>query len=182
MRILLDMDDTICSLVPKWVYYYNKKYGTHYKIEDIKAWELPGDWRLWEEILKEESFYRDLPWTHPNNPESIRRLAELGHDVGIATSAVSGEAAKGKYMWCHTHLVIPGIIRGMDRVWIGRDKSWLKGDMLVDDNVDNLNKFPGVGVCMDQPWNQDWEGPRIDNLDQLPFVILKTNWREQRSG
>lgn len=49
-----------------------------------------------------------------------------------------------------------------------QNKNLIRGDVLIDDYIDNLEKFTiGTPVCMDQPWNQEWKGERIKILPKI---------------
>lgn len=171
MIILVDMDETLVSMMPKWIYYHNKKFGTNYTLNDIDMWDLPGDWRTWETFLHEPAFLRDLPLIDSDAPEIIRSLEEKGHEVHIVSSAAAGESCKDKYMWFHTNIVIQNILPDMSRFHITRRKDMFKGDLLIDDGPHNIKAFPGHTIVFDRPWNQGLHYPRVKRWVEIPYEI-----------
>lgn len=171
MIILVDLDETLVNLVDKWVYYYNNKYGTAYKREELTEYGSIGD-ELWIEFLRIPGFHSDLPWLDPEAPKVLQKLRKEGHRIVIATAAVAWESAKDKYAWVHTHLRIPGLIDGMKDLVITRDKSLIRADVLVDDNPAYLKDFRGQTIVYDQPWNRTYDGASFRAF----------NWKDVLSG
>lgn len=64
-------------------------------------------------------------------------------------------------------------------VIVAQDKSLIKGDVLIDDCVDNLKIFDGSVICYAQPWNtevEDWNKEE-GNLDCLGYNCRRyDNW------
>lgn len=179
------MDEVLVDLLGKSLYYYNKFYpNEQLRYEDINLWDLPGDMAKWDAIWRQPSFFMSIP-PAPGAENALPVIRELeqgmGHKVYLLSSPVSAEAAHGKYIWFHSHLVVPGILPGMKRLILTRSKEMVRGDMLIDDGVHNLEawsqaardeKYPGTppayAIAYDRPWNQDWQGPRLHSFDSLP--------------
>lgn len=157
MIILVDMDEVMVNLVDKWCWYYNNKHGTDYDRGNMDYGGLGEDWI---EILRIPGFHADLPWLDPECPYWLRQIRKAGHRIRVVTAAVAWESAKDKYSWVHTHLRIPGIIDGMDDLFICRDKTAIKGDVLIDDRPSSFGGGQTYTICYDQPWNQDYRGLR----------------------
>jgi 5'(3')-deoxyribonucleotidase len=88
--------------------------------------------------------------------------------VIIVTSVpkCAGLAYEGKLEWLRKH--IPSF--DLNNFIATKRKELVQADILFDDSVDNLRKFNAAGktaVAFDRPWNQDWEGPRVKNWDEL---------------
>jgi 5'(3')-deoxyribonucleotidase len=56
-----------------------------------------------------------------------------------------------------------------------KEKYLMKIDLLVDDAVHNLQaavvNSNTIPICVDQPWNQNWNGHRIQNIEELPQYL-----------
>lgn len=175
MRVLIDMDEVLVSFVPKAVYYFNKLTGESLRPDDITTWDLPGERRVWDEIFRIPSFFRDLPWEHHCTEDTLRKWAREGHDLRIVTSPASWEACADKYGWVHTHLKIPGIIPSMDKLVITRDKSIVTGDVLIDDSPKNLEAHEAVRIAYDKPWNRGFDADfRARDWNQLWGLDLES--------
>lgn len=170
MTILVDMDEVLVDLVTKWIWYYNSINGTHFKKEWItKYGDLGGE--KWIEILRIPGFSADLPWLDSKAPRYLRRLRDAGHRIVVVTSPAAWESARDKYSWVHTHMRIPGIIDGMKDFVLARDKSLIRGDVLIDDNPSHLQLFPGEVICYDQPWNRALNVRRAHNWKEVYKLI-----------
>lgn len=62
-----------------------------------------------------------------------------------------------------------------DKYGFSYNKSWLKCDILVDDNNMNLKYFKGIRVLIDAPYNKHADSEsydyRISNLKELLEII-----------
>lgn len=169
MKILLDMDEVLVDFMGPSLYYYNEEYGTDFQLEEIGTWALPGDQKKWEKIWRIPGFFSSLP-PIDGAIEGVKGLVDRGHDVLVASSPVVWEACKGKYQWFHMHLRVPGILH-MEDLMLGRDKGWLKGDLIVDDGLHNLQCSEVLGVAFDRPWNEAWGGLRAHNWEDVLRIV-----------
>lgn len=183
MIILCDMDEVLVNLVDKWCYYHRNRYGSNIYREDLVNYGQihTNDWL---DFLRIPGFHADLPWLDPEAPKVLRRLKVDGHRLVVATSPASWEAPRDKYSWCHTHLRIPGLIDSMDDIMIGRDKSLLRGDVLIDDNPAHLDSFKGTTIVYDQPWNRKYDKAdyRVTNWSEVERVILELEYSRIHSN
>lgn len=169
MRILVDLDDVVVELMEKSIYYYNNRYDTQLQKEDLKEWEL-ADRERWMDIWRIPDFFGSLRFV-PGAEQGLLDLS-VRHEIVIVTSFPTWEAARSKIHWVHTHLLIPGIIPSMDKLVLCRDKSLVKGDVLIDDRMDNLKTFEGEKICFAQPWNTEWRGEfRCRNWSEVGSVV-----------
>jgi len=91
----------------------------------------------------------------------------------------------------------PDDIRGSTYIWIGKNnvptsevhisyfKSEIDGYALLDDFIDNLEEFSNTGrlaVCLDQPWNQNWAGPRVKSVDEFFLYIQKLRYEQRKEN
>nr|NIW46198.1 hypothetical protein [Gammaproteobacteria bacterium]NIX57255.1 hypothetical protein [candidate division Zixibacteria bacterium] len=107
------------------------------------------------EILEEALAY-------PGAIEALRRW-ENEFDMVIATTQPPAGRAP-TFTWIARH-DLP-----VDEVHITAHKYRIPGIALLDDFEDNLNHFQATGrlaVCLDQPWNLQWEGPRVGSPDEF---------------
>lgn len=188
MVILIDLDEVVVNLIDKWCWYYNNKYGTKYDRTNMDYGSLGEDWI---ELLRIPGFHADLPWLDPECPHWLRKLRGAGHHLRIVTAAVAWESAKDKYSWVHTHLRIPGIIDGMDDLFICRDKTAIKGDVLVDDRPSLFKGGQRFTICYDQPWNRDYTGLRaytwedvyylVEGIEHATDICGESDWWKERS-
>lgn len=167
LRILVDMDDVIVDLHTPWVHAVNKAEGSNLHHTALTTWErLPE--KVWNAVLRIPGFFLSLDW-EPGARGGLMDLKAAGHDVYIVSSPVVWEACRDKYHWVHTHLRVYDIIPSMDRLVLTRSKHIVRGDVLIDDNPQNLESWlkenPGGKVVLyAQPWNADKRGEIHDGI------------------
>lgn len=105
--------------------------------------------------------------------ESVVKLVELDHDVKICASPplTYKNCVEEKYVWIEKHF-------GKDfttRVILTRDKTLVKGDVLIDDKpeITGLLNPEWEHIIFDRPWNKTVQGKRR---------LTWQNWREVLQG
>jgi 5'(3')-deoxyribonucleotidase len=156
-RILVDVDCVIADLMPAWLSLYNRDYEDHLTVEDITQWGM-------ESLVKPEcgkeiynylwmaSLYDDVE-PIDGAISSIRWLRIHNYDVRFVTSGV--HAGKVGWLGRYGFLLGDGDLRYSPSLVIAHDKSLIKGDIMIDDNLKNLNGFSGTGIIFGQPWNDN---------------------------
>lgn len=169
MRVIIDMDETICDLLGPAIQIYNERLGKDLKREDIKVYGM-DDYSYLHQIYKEPGFFLNL------KPFSdaiivIDAMIIFGHDVIIASDPqCMGSIASQKYEWLKNYLpMLPE-----QNIMLGSRKDILRGDMIFDDAPKYLTNFEGITVAMDRPYNRDIEVDyRVQNWPMFLDVILK---------
>lgn len=157
LTILVDMDDTIENLLDEWVHTLNEKHGRYVLLNDICSWDLreafPGlsDEQIYEPLFMDSLWRRVRPkW---DAIEYLKKLIDDGHEVFITTSSnfktigVKTEAILGRYF---------PFIR-MDHVIVCSRKQMIRGDVMVDDGVHNLEGGDYIKVLMTAPHNRNYD-------------------------
>jgi 5'(3')-deoxyribonucleotidase len=138
MTILVDMDDTIEQLVKAWVRRVNEKFGRHVEQDQVTDWNMaapfPG-------IPKEEVYgviYEPGFWSGiepmPGAAEALKHFMDEGHEVFIVTATEIEhveEKMKGLLFRYFPFL-------SWTQVIITSRKQMIRGDVLIDDGIHNL--------------------------------------------
>ena len=137
MIIMCDLDGILNNLVPKTLDIYNATTGSNIQMSDITKYHLTeclseedanNIYKLWGQKILWDSLepLPDAQW-------GIETLLNTGHKVFIATATYC-EQFDWKLSWMQQHFPM------IDTKHIIRinDKSLLRGDVLIDDNIDNL--------------------------------------------
>lgn len=177
MKILVDVDDTVCKLVETWLWLYNKKYEDNLKPEDITDWDIakfvkPEAKDTIFEFINNQAVYRIVPEIE-GALSCVNRLRAMGHRVIFATWAME-DAAGAKYRWLKKHGFLDS---QMDYVEC-KDKSLIRADITIDDNFEYVQKFYGMAVLFRKPWNMkaDWNFC-VNNWDEfVEFVVKYDNY------
>ena len=175
-RILIDMDDCITACLRAVVKAYNEENGTNFKTANCDAWDLTSvfgcDINSLFKIFRTPGFFENL---EPKKG-AIGALRELikseRYDLYIltATSDLTGDEYKEKIAWIKEYL--PEF--NTKRLIACSDKEIVRGDVIIDDKVENLDKCAPFMQCilMDSPTNRDCDKYiRLDRMKNLPSLL-----------
>lgn len=166
-RILIDMDDCINGFMQYLLDVYNERTGLKIKASEIKDWNLEayiGSYGM--SIFREEGFFENIP-EKGSSTKTLKKLIESGdYDVYIITACNSNQELEEKYHWFDKYL--PEFNK--DRIIKCKEKEIIHGDVLIDDNIQNLQKCSPYMRCIlfDMPHNKQCNDfPRIKNLKEI---------------
>lgn len=132
---------------------------------DRKSFQVRDDYppelqQAVDAIIQGPGFYRNLP-PMSGAMQGVRDLLAEGVDIYICTSPLSQyqNCVLEKYEWVEEHL-------GSEftkRVILTRDKTLIKGDLLVDDKPEIRGSATPQWqhILYDQPYNRQVPGPRL---------------------
>lgn len=169
MRILIDVDDVIIDLVTEWLRIFSEVTGHQVSKQVIKSWDIlsyipEGEGKAFMDILDRADLY-DEAVQIPYAVHSIKQLIEDGAEVLFVTANTNPTQVK----WLYRH----GLPDNAHVV--AANKSIIKGDVLIDDNMQNLINFPGEKILFSQPWN---DGEDIgDGINPKSFHFAN-NWAD----
>lgn len=175
LKIVLDCDDVLYECNNEGIKKLNEKYGSEYKLSDIKEWGLTGtllDKRL--EFYDDPKFIRNLPLIE-GAKDFVKKLSEKA-ELFICT-AVQPNCASER---------LASIIENfpeikVSNIMIGGRKDMISADMMLDDCILNLEKanvtYP---VLMQRPWNANGNAGILsvngyEEFLQLVDTILSTD-------
>lgn len=172
MRILVDVDNTLCDNMGEWLRIYNEAADDNVKPEDIVTWDIESylkpEWipYFWEEAYP-RSFKTSEPF--PNARLDITYLLDEGHEVIYVTAGVCVE----KMNWLFYQEFSEGrVALAPKNVIIAYKKDLIIGDILVDDGLHNC--YGRNSIIFNQPWNQGCDiFPRAHNWGEVYKYISK---------
>ena len=184
MRILIDMDDTIEQLLRAWVNGVNERYGHNVQYEEMLQWDVtvPFEGLTKEQVYSipdEPGFWKNVEPIE-GAAEVIRRFMDEGHEVYIVTAtpyiSVAEKMDDLLFKW------FPFIT--WDQVIITSKKQLIKGDVLIDDGIHNLEGGDYVKILMTAPHNQDYDAEangmiRVHDWKEIEALYEKAkSWAE----
>ena len=155
-RILLDKDSVVYDLATPWYAMHNAEYPDHIlHVRDVDTWHT-------DEICKRVECPADIykyflypeVWTlgkvlGNSNHITQRWMQEYAIELGFVTTVANPLAAQHSWKWLQKHFPhVPSICMVTTHI-----KSWIQGDILIDDGVHNLEHFSGIRILYTQPWN-----------------------------
>ena len=176
MILLVDMDDTIEQLLEAWVRGVNERYGCSVTYDEITSWDVsaayPGLTREQVYAIPAEPGFWGKVKPIPGAAESLMRLMDAGHDVFIVT-ATPPEQVQEKM---HDLLFKYFPFLSWDQVIVTSKKQMIRGDVLIDDGVHNLEGGDYVKILMTAPHNRSYDAEgngmiRVHNWKQVETIV-----------
>lgn len=160
LTILIDMDDTIENLLDEWLHTLNEKYGFYVLLNDIRDWDLRkaypslSDDEIFSPLKSDELWARVKPkW---DAVKYVQKLVDDGHDVYITTSSNLNTI----YSKTQSILVRYFPFICMDHVIVCTRKQMIRGDVMVDDGVHNLDGGEYHKILFTAPYNREYDAER----------------------
>lgn len=181
MRILIDMDGTLSKMEEMWLLKYNDLYDDDLTVEDITCWDVYefankcSNKQLYD-IIHEPGFFL-LPEPLEGSVEVLEELCE-NHEVYIVTAG-HPRTGPDRMTWIELHYPF----FDSTHVIFCFYKHLIKADILIDDGLHNLEKFEGIPIVFDRPWNRNnkklrrvmsWKDvlPRISAIEFMEGIFL----------
>lgn len=136
-KVLVDMDGVLVDLFPAWIHSYSVSSGQVLFPEDITAYELG------EIIEDQETLYRELDFESVPPKLGAKAFGALLErpdlDVYVVSYAHTSNrhAHAQKLEWLEHYF--PNL--DLDRVIFTRHKELVRGDVLIEDNPGNINRW-----------------------------------------
>lgn len=164
-RILIDMDEVMADVIPKFEMIYEREMGAKITKEEYrgkKVYDMEGAKRL-RDVLHEKGFFADLP-VMPGSQDVIRELME-DYEVFIVTSAMEFKNSfVDKYDWLQKHFPF---IHWRNFVFCGQ-KGMIQADYMIDDHVRNIEGFEGHGLLFTASHNVfEKRFTRVNNWEDI---------------
>ena len=176
MTILVDMDDTLEQLLKAWVARANEKYGQHITLDQITSWDVSAPYpglnkKEIYSVTYEPGFWSGIE-PMPGAAEALKHFMDEGHEVYIVTAS-EYEVINEKMTECLFRL-FPFL--SWDRVIVTRRKQLIRGDVLIDDGIHNLEGGDYKKILFTAPYNRDYDAEangmiRVKNWDEIVRII-----------
>lgn len=171
LTILVDMDDTVENLLAAWVSYLNHTYGTDVDPNSVDDWDIS---KFFPTLTKSQVYgplFIDAFWycVKPKDgaSDALQRLIADGHKVFIVTSSTH-ETLSTK-MTAVLFKYFPFLT--WNDVIITSRKQLIRGDVLVDDGIHNLEGGEYAKILFDAPHNRHYNAEAND-------MVRVHNWEE----
>ena len=184
-RIAVDFDGVLFPTVEKTLEIYNKKHGTFLDISQIITYSLHDNFDAsiadeLTELFIDKNTYDSLQ-PYKGAVKAIKNLIEQGNEVYVATATDVRNMEWKEELLQKYFPFIPK--KNLIRIY---DKSLLRIDVLIEDNIDTLKSMVVDRICFNQPWNQneetDWlyDIYRIHHWDEITNVIKTIERKEKK--
>ena len=157
MIILVDLDDTIEQLLAALVQRANERFHRNVSVDEVTDWSIvcafPGiAKRQILDFMCEPDFWETVKPV-PGAAEALEHLISEGHQVYIVT-ATESEHVAGK-----TERVLFRYFPFLtwDQVIITSRKQMIRGDVLIDDGIHNLEGGAYRKILFTAPYNREYD-------------------------
>lgn len=178
MIILVDMDDTIENLTEAWINYANRRFGTAVNAADVTAWDPSEAFpsvsheEMYALLLEDELYETVEPFE--GTAFYLQKLISDGHEVFIVTNSPYQvmKAKMEKILFRHFPFI------GWKQVIITGSKQLIRGDVLIDDGVHNLQGGGYAKLLFTAPHNRSFDAEgngmvRVDCWEKVYDVIQR---------
>lgn len=180
LTILVDLDDVIDDCLKPWVETLNREYNLNVKTEDITEWDLLASFptlsfdKIYAPIRK-STFWLTEVSVRKDAITYLNKLIKLGHDVYIVTSS-DLSMIRLKYL----ALIEPYFPIDENHIIVTHRKDLIRGDILIDDCLDNVMNFKGQAILVTAPHNKtvhidDMGLKRADNWKEI-YKYITEEW------
>lgn len=170
--VCFDFDDVLSDFLGRIIELYNQKMNTFLTCEDVKDWDLGnvGELEVFNSILNSNVFWDQIT-EKGKSMHVLQKLINDGrYDIFIITACNHTYEYQRKVDFILEK--VPGF--NPSRVIPCKDKALIRGDILIDDKIDNCkacSDFMRV-LLMDMPHNrQCTEFQRIMTLEEVPMIL-----------
>ncbi len=168
--LVVDMDDVLAKLVPKWVEAVNEGERESVSPSDVLSWDIDSYFKCGKKVYEYLTYelFRSLP-VMEDSTEVLRKLQEK-YDVYVVTSATAyTESLVAKVEWLEEHF--PTIDR--THIVLCGNKNIIKADVMIDDGAHNLEAFEGTRLLFDAPHNKSNRNfTRVYSWKQIENLLL----------
>lgn len=170
MTILVDIDSTITNFSEVLLRYLNRLYNTKYHYNDIVSYDWFNRTFAQPWLPTEHDYFWDDVKVNSEAVSTIESWVKQGHQVYLVTAS-HFNSLLGYKIKRTLESFNPELINERNIV-IAQDKSTIRGDVMIDDCVDNLEKFKKIRICFAQPWNDNYSGFfRLNDWNKINEVI-----------
>ena len=157
MTILVDMDDTIEQLLEAWVKRANEKFDRNVTLDEITGWNVAAPYtgltrKQIYDVIYEKGFWKTVR-PMPGAAEALEYFMKKGHEVFIVT-ATEPEHVEEK-MNGLLFRYFPFLT--WNQVIITGRKQMIRGDVLIDDGIHNLEGGQYRKILFTAPHNRFYD-------------------------
>lgn len=182
--IKIDVDGVLRDMLSMMCHIYNREYNENIKPEDVKDYDVDVSFPKCKEVdgmSAKYFFFNEMAWEVyncanilPKAKEAIDILYSLGYYIIIVTNQESYSNQLYTLMWLDNNDIY------YDSICFTKDKSIIKGDIMIDDCIDFLKQCDNNEeelVCVKAPYNEN------DNFfTKVPSLYHYVRFLETQEG
>ncbi|EZG79405.1 putative 5' nucleotidase, deoxy, cytosolic type C domain-like protein [Gregarina niphandrodes] len=198
LTIAIDVDEVLAQFLPGCNRWYNRKFGTNYRVSDYKSYTFCEVWGGTNEdaIREVYEFFESEDFANLEVVEGAKEAVEYfvkeGHELVVVTSrqTVIAEATR---QWLDRNFG-EGVFKhvAFGNVWVPRDDQGQKrskaelcrelhAQVLIDDQPKYIHEVTGtveLPILFNLNHMYGWSEPHQNPLDHAPIELVAYNWKE----
>jgi uncharacterized HAD superfamily protein len=185
VRIGFDVDGVLYRFTKAYHLWLNQNRGMSLSLDDeAQTWDWFLDWETsaeFAENLHESVDAGQMYWIGDLYESTIKQnlldLRAAGHTIHIVTARTFGRKAcpqEATSNWFSYNELV------FDTITISKDKTAVKTDLFIEDNLKNYDLLEAAGVTsylVNRPYNlQNDTRRRVNSVDEFSKLILEEKW------
>lgn len=179
-RIWIDQDGILYDLHTSLCTAHNKDYPQHeLRSEHVTGWDTQKIYTDAGCLADIYSYFDHVElWRDGKIIDTSKEVINHWHtqdiaDLGIITTASNAMSMPYKVEWLQEHFPYIEDILVNYKTHV---KHLLRGDILIDDGLHNLEHWQGIGILYNQPWNKETNKVfiRANNWDEVDWLVRRS--------
>ena len=169
LTVLVDMDGVLADVYRNFIDWHQKETGNMLDINTMSGILEEDAFPLFKKHVNSSGFF----YSAPTIENCIRGLEYLNnkYEVVIVSSATEfPNSLKDKYDWLQKHFPF---LSWHQMIFCG-SKKYIKGDIMIDDHIKNLQNFEGKRILFSQPHNffiTDQTITRVNSWEEIEAML-----------
>lgn len=168
-QVLVDMDGVLADVYSQFLELEYKETGIRRGMETLKGKTEAEAFRGYEKHVRQTNFFRTAP-IMPGSVEGLKYLNEKYKVLIVSSATEYPKSLIEKLEWLNEHYPF---ISWEQMIFCGKKDS-IKGDIMIDDHLKNLDFFDGKKILFTQPHNilvQDNKYQRVNNWKEILNIL-----------
>lgn len=168
-QVLVDMDGVLADIYAHLMAYEYKESGIEPTKQDLYGRLEASAFPSFEKIISSKDFFRTAP-VMEYSIEGLRYLNNKYKVLIVSSATEFPNSLNEKHAWLTEFFPF---ISWTQMIFCGNKES-IRGDIMIDDHIKNLNSFAGRKILFTQPQNifiQDASLERVDNWREIMKIL-----------
>jgi len=164
-QLIIDMDGVLADVYSQFQKYEKRETGKELTVEEIEGKAELEAFPNGEKHVNMDGFFRTAPVIE-GSVSGLKYLNEKYKLLIVSLATEYPKSLKEKMDWMKENYSFIS----WKQIFLCGDKSQIKGDVMIDDHLKNLNFFDGEKILFSQPHNILIEHPdyrRVKNWEEV---------------
>lgn len=165
-QILVDMDGVLADVYSQFLKMEFEEFGIRQTMKDLEGKLEQAAFRNADTYVRTTGFFRDAP-VMQGSVDGLNYLNKKYNVLIVSSATEYPGSLKEKIEWLNEHY---SFISWEQMIFCGKKDS-VKGDIMIDDHLKNLDYFDGKTILFTQPHNVLAEAPKHYRVNSWEEII-----------